>query len=81
VDILPLFCEIDDFCRVFEKISAGRALTNGRKRKRATRLSLSEVLTPSVQLSAICPTAIALRDAVVFLSGRKARALYGHLVY
>ena len=43
--ILPLFCEIDDFCKVFEKLSAGRALTNGKKRNRATRLSLSEVMT------------------------------------
>jgi hypothetical protein len=45
VNILPLFCEIDDFCKVFEKISETRALTNGRKRKRKTRLSLSEVMT------------------------------------
>ena len=45
MDILPLFCEIDDFLKVFEKVSAGRALTNGRKRRRATRLSQSEVMT------------------------------------
>lgn len=45
MEILPLFCEIDDFCKVFEKISAGRALTNGKKRNRATQLSLSEVMT------------------------------------
>lgn len=45
MDILPLFCEIDDFYKVFEKISAGRSLTNGRRRRRATRLSLSEVMT------------------------------------
>lgn len=45
MDILPLFCEIDDFCKVFEKISETRALTHGRKRKRKTRLSQSEVMT------------------------------------
>ena len=45
MDILPLFCEIDDFLKVFEKISERRDLTNGRKRKRATRLSQSEVMT------------------------------------
>lgn len=45
MDILPLFCEIDDFCKVFEKISETRAIANGRNRKRATRLSQSEVMT------------------------------------
>ncbi len=45
MDILPLFCEIDDFCKVFEKIYQRRALSNGRRRKRATRLSQSEVMT------------------------------------
>ena len=45
MDILSLFCEIDDFCKVFERLSAGRALTNGKKRNRATQLSLSEVMT------------------------------------
>ncbi len=45
MDILPLFCEIDDFCQVFEKVYERRALTNGKKRKRATCLSQSEVMT------------------------------------
>ena len=45
MDILPLFCEIDDFCRVFEKLYQHRALSNGKKRNRATRLSQSEVMT------------------------------------
>jgi len=46
VDILPLFCEIDDFCKVFEKVWRTRQLA-GRKgrRNRATRLSQSEVMT------------------------------------
>ena len=26
MDILPLFCEIDDFCKVFEKLYQRRAL-------------------------------------------------------
>lgn len=45
MEILPLFCEIDDFCKVFEKIYEPRALSSGRRRNRATRLSLSEVMT------------------------------------
>lgn len=45
MDILPLFCEIDDFCKVFEKVYDCRALSNGKRRKRATRLSQAEVMT------------------------------------
>lgn len=46
MDILPLFCEIDDFCRVFEKLYPQRALPSGKRtRRRATRLSQSEVMT------------------------------------
>lgn len=45
MDILPLFCEIDDFCQVFEKLYRRRALSNGKRRNRATRLSQSEVMT------------------------------------
>ena len=45
MEILPLFCEIDDFCKVFERIYQRRALSNGRRRKRKTRLSQSEVMT------------------------------------
>jgi hypothetical protein len=45
MDILSLFCEIDDFCKVFERLSAARALTDQKKRNRTTRLSLSEVMT------------------------------------
>lgn len=105
MEILPLFCEIDDFCKVFEKLSAGRALTNGKKRNRATSLSLSEVMTISVlyhasgdknlkafyleeilrhhslefpwsvQLSTVCPIAIRMRDALVFLSPDQTAAI------
>jgi hypothetical protein len=39
------FCEIDDFCKVFERVYQRRALSNGRRRKRKTRLSRSEVMT------------------------------------
>jgi len=45
MEILPLFCEIDDFCKVFEKVYEQRALPSGKRRNRATRLSQSEVMT------------------------------------
>jgi Transposase DDE domain len=46
VDILPLFCEIDDFCKVFEKVWRTRQLAGSkRRRNRPTRLSQSEVMT------------------------------------
>jgi hypothetical protein len=46
MEILPLLCEIDDFLKVFETIYPRRALANGRRRRRrATGLSQSEVMT------------------------------------
>lgn len=46
MDILSLFCEIDDFCKVFEKLWRKRQLIGSRKtRNRRTRLSQSEVMT------------------------------------
>lgn len=45
MEILPLFCETDDFCKVFEKVYQRRALGNAKKRNRKTRLAQSEVMT------------------------------------
>lgn len=45
MDILPLFCEIDDFCKLFEQLYQPKAIGNGKQRNRATRLSQSEVMT------------------------------------
>lgn len=45
MDILPLFCEIDDFCQFFEQFSQTRAISDGKRRRRATGLSQSEVMT------------------------------------
>lgn len=46
MDILPLFCDIDDFCQVFEPLWKQRLLTSGeRRRDRAGWLCLSEVMT------------------------------------
>jgi|ERR1041385_1684220 hypothetical protein len=46
MDILPLFCDIDDFCRLFEPPWKRRLLSSGgHRRDRAPRLCLSEVMT------------------------------------
>ena len=45
-DLVTIFCEIDDFCKEFEKQFEKSLLSNGKGvRKRATSLSLSEVMT------------------------------------
>lgn len=46
MDILPLFCDIDDFCQLFEPLWKKRLLSSGgRRRDRAGYLCLSEVMT------------------------------------
>lgn len=41
-----MFCDIDDFCKQFEPLFEQNLLTTGvRKRRRETRLSLSEIMT------------------------------------
>jgi hypothetical protein len=44
VDILPLFCDVDDFCLLFEPLWE-RKLLETRQRRRASTLCLSEVMT------------------------------------
>jgi hypothetical protein len=44
VDILPLFCDIDDFCLLFEPLWE-QTLLETRQRHRASTLCLSEVMT------------------------------------
>lgn len=46
MQILPLFCDIDDFCLLFEPRWHRHLLTNGlRRRRKPSALALSEVLT------------------------------------
>lgn len=45
MDILPLFCEIDDFCKFFAQFNQSKVLSDGKTRQRATNLSQSEVMT------------------------------------
>ena len=44
MDILPLFCDIDDFCLLFEPLWEHKLLET-RQRRRASTLCLSEVMT------------------------------------
>lgn len=53
MDILPLFCDIDDFCQLFEPLWKQRLLSSGdRRRDRRPRLCLSEVMTIVVMFHA-----------------------------
>ena len=46
MNILPVFCDIDDFCLLFETRWHQQLLTSGhRLRRRPATLSLSEVMT------------------------------------
>lgn len=45
MDIVSLFCEIDDFYKVFEIVWKKSQIGNGRVRNRKTWLSISEVMT------------------------------------
>jgi hypothetical protein len=46
MDILPIFCDIDDFCLLFEPLWRARLLADvPRQRQRTTKLCLSEVMT------------------------------------
>ncbi len=46
MDILPVFCDIDDFCLLFEPTWRHRQLPAApRQRHRAASLALSEVMT------------------------------------
>jgi hypothetical protein len=46
MDILPLFCDIDDFCQLFEPAWRRRLLASGAvRRHKPSSLSLSEVMT------------------------------------
>jgi len=53
MDILPIFCDIDDFCQFFEPRWKTRLLSSGeRQRDRAGYLCLSEVMTIIVMFHA-----------------------------
>jgi len=47
--LTTIFCEIDDFCKQFEKQAVKNVLTNGNhKRRRTFKISLSEIMTISI---------------------------------
>ncbi|MDO5978844.1 IS982 family transposase [Flavivirga spongiicola] len=71
--VTEIFCSIDDFCKEFVPLFEKRLLGVGKKRKRASRLSLSEVMTIQVlfHLSRI-------RDFKTFYTGYVKEYLVGY---
>ena len=48
-DLVTIFCEIDDFCKEFEKQFDGKLLSAGRMlRKRSFTMTMSEIMTISI---------------------------------
>ena len=46
MDFTELFCDVDDFCKVFQPLLEKRQIASGeRRRQRRARLSLSEQMT------------------------------------
>jgi len=44
--LIEIFCDVDDFCRVFIPELEKQLIADGRKkRKRASRMAMSEVMT------------------------------------
>lgn len=44
--LVAMFCDIDDFCKLFEPVYHQRLLHSGqRQRRRQSQLSLSEIMT------------------------------------
>lgn len=45
MSLLELFCNIDDFWQIYEPVWQETLLTNGQQRRRASRMSMSEMMT------------------------------------
>jgi hypothetical protein len=51
--MVAMFCDVDDFCKVFEPVYERRLLQSGqRQRRRSSQLSLSEIMTIIVSFHA-----------------------------
>ena len=56
MNLVALFCHVDDFCHAFDAAWLGHQLTTGhRRRRRAGRLCLSEIMTLLIWLRSISP--------------------------
>lgn len=56
MNLVELFCHVDDFCQAFETQWISHQLTTGRRRRRrAGRLCLSEIMTLLIWLRSISP--------------------------
>ena len=45
MNLVELFCHVDDFCQAFEGHWIRHQLTTGRRRRRTGQLCLSEIMT------------------------------------
>ena len=56
MNLVELFCHVDDFCQAFETQWIGHQLTTGRRcHRRAGRLCLSEIMTLLIWLRSVSP--------------------------
>jgi hypothetical protein len=73
MSLLELFCDIDDFCQMFEPSFQQLLLTSGqRQHNRACQMSLSEMLTSVVHFHQI-----GYRNFKTYYLGYVARHLHG----
>ena len=69
MNLVELFCHVDDFCQAFETQWIGHQLTTGRRRRRrAGRLCLSEIMTLLIWLAATTSVAGLLISPITGIS-------------
>ena len=69
MNLVELFCHVDDFCQPFETQWIRHQLTTGRRRRRrAGRLCLSEIMTLLIWLAATTSVAGLLISPIIGIS-------------
>ena len=69
MNLVELFCHVDDFCQAFETQWISHQLTTGRRRRRrAGRLCLSEIMTLLIWLAATTSVAGLLISPIIGIS-------------
>jgi len=69
MNLVELFCHVDDFCQAFDTQWIGHQLTTGRRRRRrAGHLCLSEIMTLLIWLAATTSVAGLLIRPIIGIS-------------